>query len=444
MSDLRAPAPRNGHGGPPPGYSPSVPVHRPAGRRRRNDWPPVSGAPARLLFVGLCLVGSTVVWRQGSYFSGALDPVVAGKGLLSVIGLAVALAMAQTAPRRPLGTGTLWFVGIFLLSSVFGALTGGTMAASLPIVVRLVILTATVFFLLRAAPAAEVVRALVRACAVVAVVATVTGVPTLADGRLGGGIPPLNPNELALLSGVVVLAAAWRILLGRPTWAASLTVLGFLGIIWLTGSRTSLIMVLLGVAVMTFYVRRPRAGLVVTLLCTAAAAVLVVATTGVVDTFVERGGDGTSTLDARLIAWSAAWSWAESAWQMVFGGGLSVKFIPVEGQWWNTQLLDSSWISALVQAGWLGLLVALAWVVWTFRGVRLLPREERMLFTGFLVFLVGRSLLESGLFDATPAFLLLVAISLRAEGGTRQRPAPERRARSPQMVWSTASDRPAE
>ncbi|TFV90713.1 O-antigen ligase family protein [Blastococcus sp. CT_GayMR16] len=389
----------------------------------------MSRVSARLLIVGLCLVGSTVVWRQGTYFSGSVDPVVAAKGLLSLIGLAVAVGLAQSAPRRPVGTGTLWFVGVFLLSSVFGAVTGGTLAASGPIVVRVAILTATVYFLLRAAPAADVIRALVRACAVVAVVATVTGVPTLAEGRLGGGIPPLNPNELALLSGIVVLAAAWRILRGHATWPGSLTVLGFLVIIWLTGSRTSLIMVLLGLAVMTMYVRRPRVGLVVTLLCTAAVAVLVVATTGVVDTFVERGGDGTSTLDSRLIAWRAAWGWAESAWQIAFGGGLSVKFIPVAGQWWNTQLLDSSWVSALVQAGWVGLLVALAWVLWIFRGLRLAPREERMLFTGLAVFLVGRSLLESGLFDATPGFLLLVAISLQVEGGTRLR-ASGRRLRS--------------
>jgi hypothetical protein len=388
----------------------------------------VSATPARLLCIGLCLVGSTVVWRQGVYFSGSLDPVVAGKGLVSLIGLALAIALAQSAPRRPVGTGTLWFVGIFLLASTFGALTRGTVGASGPIVVRVAILTATVYFLLRAAPVADALRALVHACAIVAVVATATGIPTLAEGRLGGGIPPLNPNELALLSGIVVLAAVWRILMGHPTWQGSVTVIGFLGIIWLTGSRTSLIMVLLGVAVMTLHVRRPRVGLVVTLLCTAAAAVVVVALTGVVHSFIERGGDGTSTLDSRLIAWRAAWSWAESVWQIAFGGGLSVKFIPVEGQWWNTQLLDSSWVSALVQAGWIGLVVALIWVLWIFRGARLAPREERMLFLGLTVFLAGRSLLESGLFDATPGFILLAAISMRVEGGTRLR-LPGRRVR---------------
>jgi O-antigen ligase len=417
--------------------------------------PFVSGASKRLLLIGLCLVGSTVVWRQGTYFSGSVDPVVAGKALLSLVGL----ALAYTVPtRRPVGTGTLWFVGILLLASIFGALTEGTLTASGPIALRLVILTAAVYFLLRAAPVVDVVRAVVRASAIIAAVATVTGVSTLASGRLGGGIPPLNPNELAMLAGFVVLATMWRILLGRPTVAAAAIVLGFLVVIWLTGSRTSLIMVVLGVVVMTLFVRRPRPGLVVTLLGAVAAVVVLVAETGLVDSIVQRNGDGTSTFDSRLIAWRAAWSWARSSWQVVFGGGLSVKKIPVAGQWWNSQVLDSSWVSILVQAGWIGLLVALAWVLWTGRGLRYLARDERMLLSGFLVFVVGRSLLESGLFDATPAFLFLVAISLRVEGGTRHRLAVERRtvaatsrpagpAEQPPGVqgpWSTASDRSAE
>ena len=37
------------------------------------------------------------------------------------------------------------------------------------------------------------------------------------------------------------------------------------------------------------------------------------------------------------------------------------------------------------------------------------------------VAVIGRSVLESGLFDATPALLVLVAVSLLAEGGTRER-----------------------
>ena len=34
---------------------------------------------------------------------------------------------------------------------------------------------------------------------------------------------------------------------------------------------------------------------------------------------------------------------------------------------------------------------------------------------------MGRSVLESGLFDATPEFLLFIAVSLMVEGGSRPR-----------------------
>jgi hypothetical protein len=87
--------------------------------------------------------------------------------------------------------------------------------------------------------------------------------------------------------------------------------------------------------------------------------------------------------------------------------------------------LDSTWVSLLVQAGWFGVLVGAGWVLWTVRGVLRAPRRHRVLFMGLLVFLLGRSVLESGLFDATVAFLLFTAVSLLAEGGSRDRLAAE-------------------
>ena len=69
----------------------------------------------------------------------------------------------------------------------------------------------------------------------------------------------------------------------------------------------------------------------------------------------------------------------------------------------------------------LGLLVAAGWVCWVARGALRAPYPHRVLFVGLWVFLVGRSLLESGLFDASPAFLLFLAVSLLAEGASRQR-----------------------
>ncbi|MGY1840470.1 MULTISPECIES: hypothetical protein [unclassified Modestobacter] len=378
----------------------------------------------RVAAICLLLVGSTVVWRRGEIFSGGLDPVVVGKGLLSVLALGLAFfsaAQARGGPERRLGTGTWWFLATMLTASVLGALGHGTLTASGVIAVRVAIVAATVFFALRAVAAFELLTGMVWACGVIAAVAALTGLGSLSDGRLFGGVPPLNPNDLALLAGAVVLWTAWRTVLGEARWRNALLATGYLGVLWVTGSRTGLLMLVLAIGLMTVYLRRARVGLVVGALLLAAAGSVAIFSTGAIEGFVTRDGAGASTLDSRFIAWSAARTWAEASWQVAFGGGLSVKLIPVDGQWWDTQLLDSSWVSALVQSGVVGLGVVLGWVLWVVRGSLRAPRPHRVLFIGLVAFLVGRSILESGLFDATPAFILFVAVSFLAEGGSRHR-----------------------
>jgi O-antigen ligase len=403
--------------------TPPVLLPAPGGSTVPPGRPPalaVTGVVPRTL-VALLLVSSTVGWRRGEYFSGSLDPVVVAKGGLSVLALIGAFVLADLTPRRHLGTGSVWALSVVLGSSVFGAYTHGTLLAGGLVAVRVAILAATVFFLLRATRVVEFFSALTWACAVVGLVATLTGLASASSSRLAGGLPPLAPNELALLGGVVVAFAGWRTAVGDLRWGLSATAVVALAVIWLTGSRTGLLMLVVGILVMAVHIRRPRVGLVVTTLLLAGLGVLAVVSTNAVVGFAERGGDGTSTLQSRFIAWGAARSWADSAWQHVFGGGLSVKIIPVQGQWWNEQPLDSSWVSVLVQGGVLGLLVAFAWVLWTLRGARHAPRPFRILFLGLLVYLLGRSVLESGLFDATPSFLAFFAVALLCEGASRDR-----------------------
>jgi O-antigen ligase len=391
--------------------------------------------------VAMLLVASTVGWRRGQYFSGSLDPVVLGKGVLSVLALVIAFYAAQAGVRRRLGTGSMWVLAALLGASVFGALIHGTLLASGVVAARVVIVALAVFFLLRIATVYEAFSSLALACGVIGLVAAVTGLPTLAAGRLSGGVPQLSPNELALLGGIVVLFVGWRTVLGEAGWVRAGAAVVALGIIWLTGSRTGLLMLVLAVAVMALFIRRARVGLVVGALVLAAVGSVAVLGTGVLTGFAERDGAGTSTLDSRFIAWRAAATWADSLWQLIFGGGLSVKIIRVSGQWWNTQPLDSSWVSLLVQVGLLGMLLAAGWVLWVLRGVLRTPRPHRALFLGVLVFIVGRSFLESGLFDATPAFFSFFAVSLLAEGASRARLREEARVPvAPSAArWSRAS-----
>jgi hypothetical protein len=384
----------------------------------------MSEAPprGRLLLVTLLVVTSTVSWRRAQYFSGSLDPVVLAKGLLSVLALSLAYSAARRAPvRRTLGSGSLWLVAALLAGSAFGAFTHGTLASSGVVAVRVLIVGLTMYLLLRVSPAEQAFAALAWSCGAVALVAAASGWPARSAGRLSGGIPPLAPNELALLAAVVVLYVGWRAVVDRPSWSGVVAGFGGLAVMWETDSRTAMLVLVLALAVMVLHARRPPVGLVVGGLLLLGLGGVLLAASGAATGFLERGDTGTSTLDSRMIAWHAAGSWAPTLWQTAFGGGLSVKIIPVTGQFWTQQPLDSSWASIFVQGGLFGFVVAVVWVLWALHGALRAPRELRALLLPALVFLVGRSLLESGLFDATPAFLGFFAISLLVEGGSRAR-----------------------
>jgi hypothetical protein len=194
-----------------------------------------------------------------------------------------------------------------------------------------------------------------------------------------------------------------------------------LAIIWLTESRTGLIAVVLAFVIMLVQVRRMSPPV---LICTLVTVPLIVyvAASGLMSSFIGRGGaSNISTLSERTVAWKAALHLHTQFWDVWFGGGLSTKVIPVVAQYRTSQILDSSWISALVQAGLvgitlLGLLAAFAMV-----SAALTRRPERLLWTGLLVFLLARSYLESGLIDATPAFIMFFAVSTLVEPASRGR-----------------------
>jgi hypothetical protein len=389
---------------------------------RSRETGPMPRPPLQLLVCALLLVATTVGWRRGEYFTGSLDPVVVAKGALSVAALLMAFLMVPRGARYRTGTGSLWALAVLLAVTAFGALTYDQLLAGGVLIVRLTILALTVFLLLRVFSTEQFFTAVAWSCGGVAAAATITGRDTISSGRLSGGMPEIDPNELALLACIVVLYVAWQVVLGRLGVFPPIAAVVALGIVWATGSRTALLMLLPALVVMALHARRARVGLVVGGLGLASLAGLVLTLhADALAGFLERDAAEGSTLDSRYIAWDAATRWADDTWQLLFGGGLSVKIIRVQGQYWETQPLDSSWFSLVVQAGILGTLLAGLWALWSLRGSLHAPRPQRALFLGTLVFVLGRSIFESGLFDATPAFLLLIAVSLLAEGGSRRR-----------------------
>lgn len=379
------------------------------------------GRAVMLYVVSLLLVASTVSWRRGTYFSGSFDPVVVLKAAISGTALALAIiSLGRTRARTPIGPRSIAFLTAFLLTTSLGGWAAGTTFASLVLAVRVAILAAVMICLLQAYGVETVLNVLVRVIAATAVLAVVSGASTLTSGRLSGGIPPLHPNELAFLCGVVVLALVWRGVEGTESYWNWAAIVALMGVVWLTGSRTGLVALTAAMILMMLQTRAVTTPLFLGLVAMLPVGGFVFFATSTVSDLFERGGQqNITTLSSRTIAWDAALQFNIPWWQQWFGGGLAMKRIPVAGQYWKNQILDSSWISALVQGGVVGLALAALWICTTVVASLYCDRRWRSLWLGLLMFLVGRSFLESGLFDATPAFLLLMMVSVMSEKASR-------------------------
>ena len=376
---------------------------------------PLSRPPARLLTVWLVVLVSSVAWRRGIYYSGGLDVVVLAKAALGVL----ALLLAVTAPRMgpswaQLRAGPVPWLAVYLAVSVTGALLHGAGFATMVLAARVVLLTVTVVVLVRAYPWPELLSSLTTAMLLLAGVGTITGLGSLASsGRLYGGIPPLNANELSLLVGVPLVCLVWRCLNRDATWWDVATVPLLLGVVWLTGTRTGLVALLLAFALLVVMTARIPAALVVGGVLCLPALLFVAFLTPLLSSYATRGDSAaTLTLNSRTVAWEAAARYADSGSAQLLGSGLAVKEIPVSAMYRNEQILDSTWVSAIVQAGAVGTAVLATMVVLTLCRALLLAPPQRSLVFAVLTLLVVRSVLESGLFDASPAYVPFLCFAL--------------------------------
>lgn len=389
--------------------------HRARGRiRARLTLPSVS------LFL---LTVATIPWRRATYFTGGVDPVVAAKAGLSLLALLLAFLVRQRCRRAiPIGTRSVWLLTGYCTITFFGAWSYGELVPTVVLIVRIGIVAATLMLLLRSRPLILVFNDLVAAMTLIVLISTATGLGNLAaTGRLSGGIPPLDPNSIAMMCGVVVIACVWRALDGRASRAQIATAALFIGIFWATGSRTGLAALLISLVIMVAVCGHMRPQVFIALVVGLLGVTYLVAGTGLISAYFERGGTASiTTLSSRTVAWSAAFNFAKTEWTTWFGAGLAVKQIPVEGQYWATQILDSSWVSALVQSGYLGVLLLGVWVVSVAAASLRSPRDYRVLLVGLTAYLVTRSILESGLFDSTPTFVTFFLVSLCSDQASRE------------------------
>jgi hypothetical protein len=381
--------------------------------------------------VWLLAVVSVVSWRRGAIFEGGIDGVVVAKAVVAVIAAGAAfLLWRSTSDRRALSPVPALLIGAIVVVSLVGAVLAGHLVPNAVLAVRIALLAATALLVLAVTPVGVAVGCLLAAMATVGLVAGTTGavalltVPT-ARGRLGGGIPQLAPNELATL--VLPAAIGLAYLLARrlrPLPAVALVALT--GIIVWTGSRTALVMLVLGAVIAVLAVRRPRPR-VLLIGGGVIAALLVVATvTGLLGRLLLRGEgiDRLLTLNSRLIAWQAVLATPKNSWAWWLGRGLTTKTTPVVGQYWKSQVFDSSWISSLAEDGVVGTVLLAVLVLGMLVAVAA-DRRLRPWALPLVVPLVVRSFVENGLIESSVSFVLLLVLATAAWAGTARDGTPD-------------------
>jgi hypothetical protein len=377
--------------------------------------------PRRLWIPLLLLVVASIPWRRGVYFSGGLDTVVLLKAAITVIAAVIALPTGRATHRR-VPAAPFLLLGLYLSASAVGASMYGDLVPSLALVLRVGLAAVVVHSLLTSFHPFDVIAALTRVMLAVGLFAALTGLPTLASGRLSGGVPPIAPNEIAILCGVPFIVLFWRAVYVERTAGLVLLTATLAGIVFATASRTGIALLVASSLLALVRARHVRATVMVAAFASLPLLVYVFLYTDAVAGFLDRGGTGnTATLNSRTIAWSAAVDLAREPLQHLLGAGMSRKIIPVSGQYWSSQTLDSTWVSTLVQAGYIGLLLLVGLIVFGASAAVAAVRPVSVLLVVLLVFSVGRSILESGMMDASSGFLTFFVVVAAAGAHRLQR-----------------------
>ncbi|WP_137293329.1 O-antigen ligase family protein [Nocardioides dongxiaopingii] len=380
---------------------------------------PRSGAPrprnVRLVLLWSLVLLSVLPWRQGAYFTGGLDPVVLAKSAVGGLTLVCAWFMWGGARRRSdLGITTLAIVGAYLVVTVLGGWAAGSLLPSAIVAVRVGLLLMTVVLVVTSCAVETTMAAARDAIILVGGVVALTGAGSLAtEGRLRGGVLPLNPNDLAMMFGFAVLVTVWQALERRATRLDAVAAVGMFVLVALTGSRTGLVALLLAIALCALTYRRRPGGAFVIATVALPAMLYLVTSTGMAEAYFNRGGGASVlTLNSRTIAWTAAFDQPYDFWTTLFGRGLSAKTVGVAGTFWDTQVLDSSWVSAYVQGGAIGLALLALWCVRNLVRTLRLGHPRQALFLPIVVYALIYSVTASGLIDAYVLFLLMLLCSL--------------------------------
>lgn len=366
----------------------------------------------------LTMVAATIPWRQNSFYEGGADSVVLAKAALSLVALGISFRSYQRGARRhPVPALPVILLTVYFAVTIIGGLANGTLVPSLVVTTRVMMLMTAIVFLVASYGARRAVGSLMQVLGFIAVLGALSGLPSF-SGRLAGVLPSLNPNALAFITAVVCVWLLATVLAGKDSTWQLFAIAGCVGIVYLTGSRSALAALAVASLLMCLRVTGlRRMTLLLVALSLPLMTYLALGTDLISAVFMRGGSEQVLTLSNRTIAWRAAVSIERDWWQTWFGQGLAQKKIAVPGQWWDTQLLDSSWLSAFVQGGNVGTaLIVLLAAGSLFQAVHS-RRYHGAAWLGLSVLTILVGLLESGLFDGSLLFIVFLGASLGAFGG---------------------------
>ena len=190
----------------------------------------------------------------------------------------------------------------------------------------------------------------------------------------------------------------------------------FLGITWLTGSRTGLLALAVAVVLLVALSPRIKLGTLATALAAIPALFFVVAYTATLSGFFGRGGsENLLSFSSRTVAWQSAFSAPRDFYAHWLGEGLAIKTVAVHDAYATSQVLDNSWVSTYVQTGLLGVVLLALWVVGTLVATVRAPSPLGRLWLALAVFALVRSFLATGLLDTYVLFVVMLVPALQVD-----------------------------
>lgn len=390
--------------------------------RERDD--PDSRIAAAPVVISALLVISLLPWRYLVFYSGGVDPVVIGKAAVGAAALGFACLAASSRVLDQIRPRTTVLITLYLAVSFGGAAAAGSVTTSAILAVRVAMVAVTMMLLVVSYPPATLVHSLAAAMGAIGLVLGVSGLPDLiagtgppiTAGRLAPALLPVGPNELALLVGVPILVLAWRMTTGGARGWHLCLVLVFLGVTFLTGSRTGLFALALTVILLVLMAPRINLGTLATMVLAVPAIFYMLAFTATVSGFFGRGGtENVLSFSSRTVAWQSVFSTPRSFYAHWLGDGLAVKTVAVNGPYTTSQVVDSSWVSTYVQAGVIGTVLLAIWVVGTLVGSVRAPAPYGRLWLALAAFALVRSFLATGLLDTYVLFVVMLVPALQVD-----------------------------